>query len=93
MEVLHEELRNVKAFTSQTPTATPTNEIEIMVPEPDPSNANTKPVTVTQPTFAANLIFIIKSEKLPNPPMFDRNWNDLRPFVTKLRFKLLINYN
>jgi len=25
--------------------------------------------------------------------MFNRNRNDLRPFVTKLRLKLLINYN
>ena len=25
--------------------------------------------------------------------MFNRNWNNLRPFVTKLRLKLLTNYN
>jgi len=25
--------------------------------------------------------------------MFDGNWNDLRPFITKLRLKLLINHN
>ena len=25
--------------------------------------------------------------------MFNRNWNNLRPFVTKLCFKLLINHN
>jgi len=40
-----------------------------------------------------NLIPIAKSEKLPDPLMFDRNWNDLRPFVTKLHLKFLINYN
>ena len=34
-----------------------------------------------------------KSEKLPDPLMFNGNWNDLRPFVTKLRLKLLTNYN
>ena len=35
----------------------------------------------------------MKLEKLPNPPMFNGNWNNLRPFITKLRLKLLINYN
>jgi len=25
--------------------------------------------------------------------MFNRNWNNLYPFITKLRLKLLINYN
>jgi len=25
--------------------------------------------------------------------MFNRNWKDLRPFVTKLYFKLLVNYD
>ena len=40
-----------------------------------------------------NLISIIKIEKLPNPPIFDENWNDLYSFITKLYFKLLINYD
>ena len=40
-----------------------------------------------------NLIPTIKSKKLPNPPIFNRNWNNLYPFITKLRLKLLINYN
>jgi hypothetical protein len=35
----------------------------------------------------------MKSKKLPNPLIFNRNWNDLYPFITKLRFKLLINYD
>ena len=35
----------------------------------------------------------MKSKKLPNPPMFDGNWNNLYPFITKLRLKLSINYN
>jgi len=46
MEALHEELRNVKAFMSQTPTATPTNKIKITVLKPNASNANTKLVMV-----------------------------------------------
>jgi len=25
--------------------------------------------------------------------MFNRNWNNLYPFITKLHFKLLMNYN
>ena len=65
MEALREELRNVKAFTSQTLIATP----------------------------VANPVPITKSEKLPNPPMFNRNRNDLRPFITKLHLKLLTNHN
>jgi hypothetical protein len=40
-----------------------------------------------------SLVYTIKLEKLPNPLMFDRNWNNLRPFITKLRLKLLINNN
>ena len=40
-----------------------------------------------------NLIPIIKSKKLPDPLIFNRNWNDLHPFITKLCLKLLINYN
>ena len=40
-----------------------------------------------------NLTPIMKSEKLPNPLIFNRNWNDLYPFITKLYFKLFINHN
>ena len=43
--------------------------------------------------FITNLIPIIKSEKLPNPLIFNGNWNDLCPFITKFRLKLFINYN
>jgi len=35
----------------------------------------------------------MKSKKLPNPPIFNGNWNNLRPFITKLHLKLLTNYN
>ena len=35
----------------------------------------------------------MKSEKLLNPLIFNKNQNDLYPFITKLRLKLLINYN
>jgi len=40
-----------------------------------------------------NLVPTIKSKKLPNPLIFNKNKNNLYPFITKLRFKLLINYN
>ena len=43
--------------------------------------------------FIINLIPIIKFKKLPNPLIFDGNWNNFYPFITKLYFKLLINYN
>jgi len=35
----------------------------------------------------------MKLEKLPNPLIFNGNRNNLRPFITKLRLKLLTNYN
>jgi hypothetical protein len=35
----------------------------------------------------------MKSEKLPDPLIFNKNQNDFHPFVIKLRLKLLINYN
>ena len=40
-----------------------------------------------------NLVPIVKSEKLPNPLIFNKNKNNLYPFITKLYFKLLINHN
>ena len=40
-----------------------------------------------------NSVPITKSEKLPNFLIFNRNRNNLRPFITKLRFKLLINHD
>jgi hypothetical protein len=36
---------------------------------------------------------IIKFKKLPDPLIFNKNWNNFYPFITKLYFKLLINYN
>ena len=46
MEVLREELRNVKVFILQTLTVTPINKIKIIVPKPNPLNANTKLVII-----------------------------------------------
>ena len=46
MEALYKELCNVKAFTLQTPTATPINKIKITVPKPNALNTNTKLVIV-----------------------------------------------
>ena len=48
---------------------------------------------VTQPVSTINLIPIAKSKKLPNPLMFDRNWNNLYPFIIKLSLKLLMNHD
>jgi len=51
----------------------PANEINITVSEPGPLNANFKLVMVTQPISITNLIPVMKSKKLPNPPIFNRN--------------------
>ena len=51
----------------------PINKIKITVSKPDPLNANTKLVMVTQPISIISLIPAIKSKKLPNPLMFNRN--------------------
>ena len=40
-----------------------------------------------------NSIPIIKSKKLPNPLIFNKNQNNLHPFITKLHLKLLINHD
>ena len=87
IRVIHEELRNVKALTLENLTP-PANEIE-----PSPSNANLKPVIVAQPIPIINLIPIIKSKKFFNSLIFNKNQNNLYPFITKLHLKLLINYN
>ena len=63
------------------------DEIKITILKPDPLNANPKLAIIAQ------FIFITKSKKLPNPLIFNRNQNDFYPFITKLCFKLLINYN
>ena len=73
MEVLCEGLCNIKAFLLETLITIPTNKIEITVSKPDPLNANTKLVIVTQPISITSLIPAIKSKKLPNPLMFNRN--------------------
>ena len=35
----------------------------------------------------------MKFKKLPNPLIFNKNKNNLYPFITKLHFKLLVNHN
>jgi len=73
MEALREELRNIKALLLKTLTTIPINKIKITVFKPDLLNANTKLVMVTQPISVISLIPAIKSKKLPNPLMFNRN--------------------
>jgi hypothetical protein len=55
-----------------------------------PTNSTTpaNPTTPTNPTTPATPM---KSEKLPDPPMFSGSREDLRPFVSKLRIKLDMN--
>jgi len=73
IKAIHKELYNTKVFALETPIATPTNKIKITICKPSPLNANPKPVIVAQPIPITNLVPTIKSEKLPNPPMFNRN--------------------
>ena len=69
------------------------DKIKITISKPDLLNINPKLARVPQFISIINLITIIKSKKLPNPLIFNKNRNDLYPFITKLRLKLLINYN
>jgi hypothetical protein len=94
IKAIRKELHDAKLLILETLVPTPSaDEIKITIMEPDPLNANPKPAIIAQPVSMTNLIPIAKSEKLPDPLMFDGNRNNLRPFVTKLRLKLLINYN
>ena len=94
IEAIRKELYDAKVLALETPVPTPSiDEIEITVSEPGPSNTNPESATVTQPVSTTNQVPIAKSEKLPDPPMFDGNRNDLRPFVTKLRLKLSTNHD
>ena len=78
----------------ETPIPTPSmDEIEITVSKPGPLNTNPELVIVTQPVSIINLVPIMKSEKLPNPLIFNKNQNNLYPFIIKLRLKLFINHN
>jgi len=86
INIIREELHNVRALTLETLILIPTaDEIKITVFKPSPLNVNPKLVMVTQP--------VAKSKKLFNPLIFNKSQKDLRPFVTKLRLKFLINYN
>ena len=73
IEALYKELYNIKALTLETLIITPANKIKIIVSKPGPLNANSKLVIVTQPIAIINLIPAIKSKKLPNPLMFNKN--------------------
>jgi hypothetical protein len=69
------------------------NKIEITISKPSLLNINPKLAIVTQPMSIINQIPIIKSEKLPNPLIFNRNQNNFCPFITKFCLKLSINHN
>ena len=72
--IIYKELYNAKLLILETPVPIPSvNEIEITILEPDPSNAKPEPVMVAQPVSIISLIPIIKSKKLPNPPIFNGN--------------------
>ena len=72
--ICKKKLYNIKVLILKTPIPTPpVDEIEITVSKPGLSNINSKLVTVTQSVSMTNLIFIIKSKKLPDPLMFNRN--------------------
>ena len=74
IKAIYKELHDAKLLVLKTPVPTPSvNKIEITILELDPLNINPKLVIVAQPVFMINLIPIIKSEKLPNPLIFDGN--------------------
>ena len=74
IKVIYKKLHNAKLLILETLVPTPSiNKIEITILEPDPLNANSKPAIVAQPISIINLIPIIKSKKLPNPPIFNKN--------------------
>jgi hypothetical protein len=60
---------------------------------PLPTSSDVTPATEAEPTPAnpSNHAPTAKPEKYPDPPMFDGNRKDLRPFITKLRLKLQMN--
>jgi len=63
----------------------PANKIRITIFKSSLLNVNVKLVIITK--------LIIKSKKLFNILMFNRSQKNLRPFITKFHFKLLVNYN
>ena len=74
IEAIRKELYNAKLLILKTLVPTPSvDKIKITILEPDPLNAKPKLAIVTQPVSITNLIFIIKSEKLPNPLIFNGN--------------------
>ena len=74
VEAIYKELYNAKVLILETPVPTPSiDEIEIIILEPDLLNINPKLVIVAQPVFIINLTPIIKSKKLPNSLIFDKN--------------------
>ena len=74
IKVIYKELYNTKVLVLETPIPTPSmDKIKITISKPGLLNINPKPITVTQLIFTTNLTPIVKSKKLPNPLIFDRN--------------------
>ena len=68
IKAIRKELHDAKLLVLETLVPTPSaNKIEITILEPDPSNINPELAIVAQP------VFIMKSEKLPDPLMFNKN--------------------
>ena len=75
--------------TDPTPTATDPTPTDPTPTDPMPTSSiapldDQNPMTAVRPE---------KSERHPNPELFDGNRRDLRPFVTKLRLKLFDNHD
>jgi hypothetical protein len=74
IKVIYKELYDAKVFVLETLIPIPSiDKIKIIISKLSLLNTNPKPAIVTQPVSIINLIPIIKSKKLPNPLIFDRN--------------------
>ena len=74
IKVIYKELHNAKLFALETPVPIPSaDEIKITILKYNPLNTNPKLAIVAQPVSIISSIPIIKSEKLPNHLMFDKN--------------------
>ena len=74
IKAIYKELYNAKVLALKTPVLIPfVDEIKITILEYNPLNTNPKLVIVAQSVSIISLIPIIKSKKLPNPLMFDKN--------------------
>ena len=74
IEVIYKELYNAKVLILETLIPTPSmDKIEITISKPGLLNTNPKPVMVMQSVSMTNPTPIIKSEKLPDPLIFNKN--------------------